>query len=74
MTGATVPNTYCTILATSQDIVLVCVDGSHSTSVCLCNVPDHCLSIYGIEAAKESIAVADENGVIVGGIENARSC
>lgn len=68
-----VPDTDCSILSASKDIISIGVNGGDCTSVGLCDVPELGFSSDSIETAKESISITNENGVVILGKVDARS-
>ena len=73
LAGLAIPDTHSAVLATREDVILICIDGCDCSSVRLSYLPELRLGLYCIEAAEESIAVSNDDRVVIFGEENAAS-
>ena len=73
LAGSAIPDAHSAVLAARKDVILIGVDGCNCTSVRLSYLPELSLCLYCIEAAEESIAVSNDDRVVIFGEENAAS-
>lgn len=58
------PDSNCSILTTSKNIVLVSVDCSDGTSMCICDLPNLC-SLSNIETSQEPISPSSKHSLVI---------
>ena len=60
-----IPDSDCTILTTSQDIILIGVDGCDGATMRICDIPKLSLGVDCVEAAEEAVSIAYKHCIVV---------
>ena len=60
-----IPDPNCTILASSQDIILIGVDGCDGATMRICDIPKLSLGSDCVEASEEAVSIAHNHRIVV---------
>ena len=60
-----IPDPNCTILTSSQDIILIGVDSCDGTTMRICHIPELSLGIDCVKAPEEAVSIAHDHCIVV---------